>query len=306
MSVIKCSHCGKELPVESNFCPYCMEQINKPVEVNIPKGKKKISKERLIMVSITLLLSVITVGLLISRYYNIPISEKDIKISDTTEDSNKTQGLQIFKDTEETEGENRPEDGNATEYEIKSEKTTLSDRNINIVADMNEGTDTPVNRYPVEGTTQKDNSISSVGNTSQGNFTDNKEEKTTHSGNNSGSVAETQTKECKHNWIAQTKIVHHEEVGHYEEVSKQRPVKIYRCDVCSEEYDSINKYYNHFDNTHTPMYDGDPITIFREEYTTDTEYEYYTETQWVLDEDAYDETVITGYLCSYCGKSKEN
>lgn len=304
MNVIKCSHCGKELPGESNFCPYCMEQINKPTAVSVPTGKKKFSKDLLIMVSVTVFLSALMMGLLISRYYNIPASKDGIQINDTTEDSNKTQGLQIFDNFGETNSESGPEEGNISEDVINSNgKNTTADRNIIDSEDMNKRPGILVNIYPEENTTQHktQSTTSSVkGNTPQSNPT----EKITQSNNNSGSITETEFKGCNHNWVAQTKIVHHDEVGHYEEVKKTRPVTKYRCDICSKVFDSTDQYYNHFDNTHTQSYPGDPITIFREEYREETDYEEYTEKQWVIDKAACDETVVTGYKCSLCGKTR--
>ena len=27
MDIKKCPHCGRELPIEANFCPYCMTKL---------------------------------------------------------------------------------------------------------------------------------------------------------------------------------------------------------------------------------------------------------------------------------------
>ena len=108
----------------------------------------------------------------------------------------------------------------------------------------------------------------------------------------------------EHIWYALTTTVHHDAVGHYEDVKKSKPVTKYKCPLCYKNYDSLDEYYNHFDSVHTPYYEGDPVFVFRKEYTTVTEYEPYTVQEWVVDQKAYDETVITGYKCSVCGNEK--
>lgn len=56
MDTQKCPKCGKELPVESNFCPYCMEKFNTAESKSDNKGMKK-----LLIICVCVLLCVIIV-----------------------------------------------------------------------------------------------------------------------------------------------------------------------------------------------------------------------------------------------------
>ena len=109
-----------------------------------------------------------------------------------------------------------------------------------------------------------------------------------------------------HDWIELSTVVYHEEEGHYGMVEKQRPVTMYKCPVCYKKYASLNEYYSHFDSTHKPSYSGDPVGAFRNQYTTVTGYEYYEVEEWIVDREAYEETVVTGYKCKTCGKEKSS
>lgn len=84
--------------------------------------------------------------------------------------------------------------------------------------------------------------------------------------NNNGNNNSNTTTKCSHNWVEQFKTVHHDEVGHYEDV--QVLVK----DAWTE-------------------------TVYHAA-------EYTTERKWVVDSAAYDEQVTTGWKCSICGETK--
>lgn len=104
-----------------------------------------------------------------------------------------------------------------------------------------------------------------------------------------------------HNWVAVTQTVHHDEVGHYETVQDAKKITKYQCAVCYSRFDSLNRYYSHFDNEHS--YDSN-LALFRDRYETVDDWEYYDTQKWVVDQEAYDETVITGYKCSVCGQAQ--
>ena len=104
-----------------------------------------------------------------------------------------------------------------------------------------------------------------------------------------------------HDWVAITQAVHHDATGHYETVTDAKKVNKYKCPLCNKKYDSIEEYYLHFDSVH----ENDFLSEFwRERYETVEAREYYDTQQWVVDSEAYDETVITGYRCSICGQTK--
>ena len=104
-----------------------------------------------------------------------------------------------------------------------------------------------------------------------------------------------------HDWVAITQAVHHDATGHYETVTDAKKVNKYKCPLCNKKYDSIEEYYLHFDSVHENDFLSE---VWRERYETVEAWEYYDTQQWVVDSEAYDETVITGYRCSICGQTK--
>lgn len=107
-----------------------------------------------------------------------------------------------------------------------------------------------------------------------------------------------------HTWVEITKTVHHDEVGHYEDVQTAKQVTKYRCPICgynSQHYDSVDEYYSHFNSAHGNSANN---SFFKDRYETISDYEYTTEQKWVVDTAAYDETIVTGYKCSVCNKTK--
>lgn len=124
-------------------------------------------------------------------------------------------------------------------------------------------------------------------------------------GTTSGSTGSSQNnKPCAngHNWKAVTKTVHHDEVGHYGTVHTSKKVVKYKCAICYNRFDSLNQYYSHFDESHGS--DKSLTLAFRERYEKVDDWEYYDKREWIVDQEAFDETVITGYKCSICGKTK--
>lgn len=111
----------------------------------------------------------------------------------------------------------------------------------------------------------------------------------------------------EHNWVEETTILHHEALGHVEEVQVQTGTSAgyctYACHFCGAEYNTTSELTAHcksfigVDNNHavasTTIYDhpGEPI--------------YETQNQWIEDTPAWDEVVGTGtYTCSVCGATK--
>lgn len=101
-----------------------------------------------------------------------------------------------------------------------------------------------------------------------------------------------------HSWEAVESTVHHDQEGHYEMVIVEYGYSWLRCPVCYEEFKSSDSYYSHFDSSHSN------VSPLREQYTTGVVNDQYEET-WVVDKEAYDEIVITGYKCGRCGATKQ-
>lgn len=105
-----------------------------------------------------------------------------------------------------------------------------------------------------------------------------------------------------HDWVATTKTIHHDEVGHYEMVQVSPSKTWYRCPCCGNEYYDINEYYTHFDNSHKVDNNGNSLKWLRNDYIHGTIHAEYEE-KWIVDKKAYDEKITT-YKCSRCGAKK--
>lgn len=279
MSTIKCPFCGKELPTESSFCPYCMEQIKTPVTVSLPTTEEKSRKGISVMILITAVVVLAVVMLMVLRFCG---NEGNKSPRETVGEGSAA----VNEDVTESEFGNV----DSQEPEQSGAVADTGEPQISVNVSVTSG-DTPIEpdpgalpseSVPVNGTTQ--------------GYSD--------SGSNDVTSTQPQATACSHNWVAQTKTVYHEEEGHFEEVERSRPVTVYECPVCYKDHTSLNLYYTHFDTIHLPLYEGDPIGMFRDQYTTETGYENYTEEIWVVDREAYSENITTGYKCSKCGKMR--
>jgi len=124
-----------------------------------------------------------------------------------------------------------------------------------------------------------------------------------------------------HNWVEQTKTVRHDETGHYEEVevgtqtvideeAYEEPVYQAKCicSACGYEADSAEEMNDHLDSHYDPNLGYIDAGYSVQQVVVDTVYhpevsheEQVYEQQWVVDSEAYEETVVTGYKCSTCG-----
>ena len=138
-----------------------------------------------------------------------------------------------------------------------------------------------------------------------------------NSGSNSSSTTPSKPSHT-HNWVEVTKTVHHDEVGHnetYQELVKDawdEKVPVYEqderciCNGCGADITGNTSAHN---KNHALK--GEPggwHTEWKDVLVrTDIVHhdaEYTTKTRYVVDKEAYDETVVTGYKCSECGQTK--
>lgn len=107
-----------------------------------------------------------------------------------------------------------------------------------------------------------------------------------------------------HNWVAQTKTVHHDEVGHYETVTitaawdEDIIEPRYVCNQCGYTTDSDEDMGVHLFSGNCQNYSTKRVVVGTKHHDA------VTDTKWVVDQQAYDETVTTGYKCSVCGATK--
>lgn len=306
MDVVKCPHCGKELPGEAKFCPYCMQRLDEPVAVQLPREKNK-PNIKAILISAAALMLVLTFTLSIAFYSRdkggagLPENKiTDEPESNTNEAS--TSDVTYNDDTSHDSGFVNGQNGNSVSAPDNSGGGASANGNttVNTGSDSSVNGNTPVNTgstAPAENNSREPDT----------NKTDSGTEKNTTRVSNTNNTEVTDSyNPCDngHTWAPVTETVHHDEVGHYETVEHQRTVTKYKCPVCYKKFASLDLYYAHFDSVHTPSYNGDPIRALRNQYTTANEFETYSTNEWVVDRSAYDETVVTGYKCSVCGKTK--
>lgn len=125
--------------------------------------------------------------------------------------------------------------------------------------------------------------------------------------------AESEKPAHTHSWTPVTKVIHHDEVGHYETVTVQaaydEPVyeSVVICGGCGKNFGSSNNATEAwFDHSLDQIDAGNTAcqNYHTEDRQTGTKHhDAVTEQKWVVDQKAYDETVTTGYKCS-CGATK--
>ena len=122
-----------------------------------------------------------------------------------------------------------------------------------------------------------------------------------------------------HSWSEVTKTVHHDEEGHYETVvvKKAWTEFVYDtqnwwvCNTCGEKFKRAKDVNAHQSSTDYINEDGELVaghggsSYITEDVLVDKIYhEEETEEKWVVDKKAWDETVVTGYVCDECGAKK--
>ena len=116
--------------------------------------------------------------------------------------------------------------------------------------------------------------------------------------------------EHKHNQEKVTAVVHHDAVTHQEQVlvrdawTETIYGSKFRCGGCRQLFNTADEltahqqfYMDQDDYSHT----GSSVVTT----TTQVEHPAEYETRTVVDKEAYDETVVTGYKCTICGATKQ-
>lgn len=113
--------------------------------------------------------------------------------------------------------------------------------------------------------------------------------------------------EHKHNWEKVTAVVHHDAVTHTEQVLVRDAWVEYTptrwiCQGCEQLFDTpdaLTKHQQYYLDQDIYTHAGS-ATISGDRIEHPAEYE----TRTVVDKEAYDETVVTGYKCTICGATK--
>lgn len=123
-----------------------------------------------------------------------------------------------------------------------------------------------------------------------------------------GSSKKDDTPAHQHNWVAQTKTIHHDaqyKTVHHDAVTHQVwhdavTEEHYICNQCGA--DITSDPWGHLDAYDHGGYHSSYVTVKQGYYETVTDKAAYDEQVQVSD--AWDETVTTGYKCSSCGATK--
>lgn len=151
------------------------------------------------------------------------------------------------------------------------------------------------------------------GNNGSGNKSDSKPSGSNNSSNSGSSSKKDDTPAHQHNWVAQTKTIHHDaqyKTVHHDAVTHQVwhdavTEEHYICNQCGA--DITSDPWGHINNSlmnggNCGSYHSTYVTVKQGYYETVTDQAAYDEQVQVRD--AWDETVTTGYKCSSCGATK--
>lgn len=223
---------------------------------------------------------------------------KAVKKGDSTLTGDK--GAEVVKKFENNIKKNPNADAGAVEKETEKAQETAKE-------------DTSDAKIPETSDNKKNDS----GNNGSGNKSDSKP--SGGSGNSgsgsssSGSSKKDDTPAHQHNWVAQTKTVHHDaqyKTVHHDAVTHQVwhdavTEEHYICNQCGA--DITSDPWGHINNSlmnggNCGSYHSTYVTVKQGYYETVTDQAAYDEQVQVRD--AWDETVTTGYKCSSCGATK--
>lgn len=146
------------------------------------------------------------------------------------------------------------------------------------------------------------------GNGGSGSKSDGNSGNSGSSSNSGGSSKKDETPAHQHNWVAQTKTVHHDaqyKTVHHDAVTHQVwhdavTEEHYICNQCGA--DITSDPWGHLDAYDHGGYHSSYVTVKQGYYETVTDKAAYDEQVQVSA--ARDETVATGYKCSSCGATK--
>lgn len=216
-----------------------------------------------------------------------------VKKGDSTLTGDK--GAEVVKKFEDNIKKNPNADADAVEKETgKAEETAKEDKSD---AKTPETSDNKKNDSGNNGSGNKSDSKPSGGNGNSG------------SGSSSGgSSKKDDTPAHQHNWVAQTKTVHHDaqyKTVHHDAVTHQVwhdavTEEHYICNQCGA--DITSDPWGHLDAYDHGGYHSSYVTVKQGYYETVTDKAAYDEQVQVSA--AWDETVTTGYKCSSCGATK--
>lgn len=227
-----------------------------------------------------------------------------VKKGDSTLTGDK--GAEVAKKFEDNIKKNPNADAGAVEKETeKAQETAKEDKSD---AKTPETSDSKKNDSGSSNGSKKDN-----GNSGSDNKSDSKPSGSNNSSNSGSSSKKDDTPAHQHNWVAQTKTIHHDaqyktvhhdaqyKTVHHDAVTKT----VHICNQCGQ--DITGNESAHFEAS--LLNGGNCGSWHGETRTVQAAYDEQVKVSDAKDEqvqvsDAWDETVTTGYKCSSCGATK--
>lgn len=227
-----------------------------------------------------------------------------VKKGDSTLTGDK--GAEVVKKFEDNIKKNPNADAGAVEKETeKAQETAKEDKSD---AKTPETSDSKKNDSGSSNGSKKDN-----GNSGSDNKSDSKPSGSNNSSNSGSSSKKDDTPAHQHNWVAQTKTIHHDaqyktvhhdaqyKTVHHDAVAKT----VHICNQCGQ--DITGNESAHFEAS--LLNGGNCGSWHGETRTVQAAYDEQVKVSDAKDEqvqvsDAWDETVTTGYKCSSCGATK--
>ena len=218
-----------------------------------------------------------------------------VKKGDSTLTGDK--GAEVVKKFEDNIKKNPNADADAVEKESEKAQETAKEDKSDVKT-----TETSDNKKNDSG------SKNDSGNNGSGNKSDGNSGNSGSSSNSGGSSKKDETPAHQHNWVAQTKTVHHDaqyKTVHHDAVTHQVwhdavTEEHYICNQCGA--DITSDPWGHLDAYDHGGYHSSYVTVKQGYYETVTDKAAYDEQVQVSA--AWDETVTTGYKCSSCGATK--
>lgn len=222
-----------------------------------------------------------------------------VKKGDSTLTGDK--GAEVVKKFEDNIKKNPNADADAVEKESeKAQETAKEDKSD---AKKPDTSDNKKNDSDSSNGSKNDSGNGGSGSKSDGNSGN-----SGSSSNSGGSSKKDETPAHQHNWVAQTKTIHHDaqyKTVHHDAVTHQVwhdavTEEHYICNQCGA--DITSDPWGHLDAYDHGGYHSSYVTVKQGYYETVTDKAAYDEQVQVSD--AWDETVTTGYKCSSCGATK--
>ena len=222
-----------------------------------------------------------------------------VKKGDSTLTGDK--GAEVVKKFEDNIKKNPNADADAVEKESeKAQETAKEDKSD---AKKPDTSDNKKNDSDSSNGSKNDSGNGGSGSKSDGNSGN-----SGSSSNSGGSSNKDETPAHQHNWVAQTKTVHHDaqyKTVHHDAVTHQVwhdavTEEHYICNQCGA--DITSDPWGHLDAYDHGGYHSSYVTVKQGYYETVTDKAAYDEQVQVSA--ARDETVTTGYKCSSCGATK--